>query len=185
MEKKNSDSLTRFRELIERDNKRINTKKRETERKNLEDWFVYDCPAHEGPEKAKKFTDYGIRYGYDYSKLKNRIIDTVGLKEDITYRYCKNGNEMEALIDEIEELYSSRRKPIIFFSKGENGEMDSLYIRIRHSFAHGNFFKIKDYYYLWNETGKKGRTLKLGSFMALKYGDLKKIYNALATTKNN
>jgi hypothetical protein len=185
MEKKYSDSLTRFRELIERDNKRINTKKRERERKDLLDWFVYDCPAHEGPEKAKKFTDYGIRYGYDYSRLKKMIISTVGLKEDNTYKYCQRGTEMEMLIDEVEALYSSRRKPVIFFSKGDNGEMDSLYIRIRNSFAHENYFVVGNYYYLWNETGAKGRTQKLGSFMALKYSDLKSIYNALSAIKDN
>ena len=58
--------------------------------------------------------------------------------------------------------------------------MDSLYIRLRHSIAHDNFFKIRDYYYLWNETGKEGRTKRLGSFMVLKYNDLKSIYDALS-----
>lgn len=180
MAKEYSDALTRFRELIKKDNKRRDSKKREKERKDLMDLFVYNCPAHEGPEKAEKFADYGIVYSHHFSKLKNRIIDTVGLKKDITYRYCQNGTEMEDLIDEVEALYSSRRKPVIFFSRGGYGEMDSLYIRLRHSIAHDNFFKIRDYYYLWNETGKEGRTKRFGSFMVLKYNDLKSIYDALS-----
>ena len=180
MAKKYSDSLSRFRELIKKDNKRINTKKRVEERKDLQDWFINNCPAHEGPEKAEKFADYGIRYSHHFSKLKNRIIDTVGLEKDITYRYCQNGTEMESLIDEIESLYSSRRKPVIFFSRGSYGEMDSLYIRIRNSFAHENYFIAGSYYYLWNETGSEGRTQRLGSFMVLKHSDLKSIYDALS-----
>jgi len=69
--------------------------------------------------------------------------------------------DMEALVDEIETLYASRRKPVIFFSKGRYGEMDSLYVRIRNSFAHGNYFKVREYYYLWNETGSEGKLRKL------------------------
>ena len=84
---------------------------------------------------------------------------------------------MEDLIDKIEDIYKSRKKAIIYFSKGAYREMDSLYIRIRNSFAHGNFFKINDYYYLWNETSSKQK--KLGSFMLLKYDHLKSIYKAL------
>ena len=183
MAKEYSDSLTRFRELIKNDNKRINSKKREKERQDLQDWYVYNCPAQEGPETAKKFSDFGIKYNSDYKKLKSRIIGAIGLKKDDTYRYCKNGSEMEALIDEIEKIYSSRRKAIIYFSKGSHGEVDSLYIRIRNSIAHVNYFKVRDYYYLWNETGSEGRTKRLGSFMVLKYSDLKAIYNALSITK--
>ncbi len=102
------------------------------------------------------------------------------MKKDETYRYFESGPEMEALIDEIENIYSSRKKAVLFFLKGKNREMDSLYIRIRNSFAHGNYFKVGDYYYLWNETGSEGKTKKLGSFMILKYSDLKTIYSALS-----
>ena len=112
--------------------------------------------------------------------MKDRIIDSVGLKKDDTYKYCENGKDMEDLIDDIERVYSSRRKAIIYFSKGKYREMDSLYIRIRNSFAHGNYFIVRDFYYLWNETGSN-KPKKLGSFMVLKYNDLKKIYNALST----
>lgn len=181
MANKRSDSLTRFRELVKKDYRRINGKKREREKRDLLDWYVDNCPAHEGPETAKKFADYGIRFGYDFKKIKKRILDVVGLKEDNTYKYCSNGSEMEALIDEIEKIYSSRRKAVIYFSKGSYGEIDSLYIRIRNSFAHGNYFKVGDFYYLWNETGSEVKTKKLGAFMVLKYSDLKSIYDALST----
>lgn len=86
---------------------------------------------------------------------------------------------MEKLIEKIEKIYSSSPKAIIYFSKSEHKEIDSLYIRIRNSFAHGNYFKIRDYYYLWNETGNGQRAKKLGSFMILKYEHLNLIYKAL------
>ncbi len=88
------------------------------------------------------------------------------------------------MIEEIEKIYSSRRKAVIFFSKGTHGEMDSLYIRVRNSFAHGNYFKVGNYYYLWNETGSEARTKRLGSFMVLKYSDLKSIYEALSIVED-
>ncbi len=185
MTKTYSDSLARFRELIKQNNRRVESPKREKERKDLFDWFVYNCPSHDGPEKARKFSDFGVKTNYDFKKLKEQILDVISLKKDETYRYCDSGTKMEALLDEIERLYSSRRKPIIFFSKGTYGEIDSLYIRIRHSLAHDNYFKVKDYYYLWNETGSEGRTKKLGSFMALKYSDLKSIYNVLSDFRGN
>lgn len=179
MSNKYSASLMRFKTLIENDNRRIKSKKREKEKRDLLDWYVDNCPAHNGPETAMKFIDYGIKYNYDFKKLKCRIIDAVGLKKDDTYKYCKTGSEMEALIDEIEKIYCSRRRAIIYFSKGSYGEVDSLYVRIRNSFAHGNYFKVRDFYYLWNETGSDGKTKKLGSFMVLKYSDLKAIYYSL------
>lgn len=179
MDRKYSNTLIKFKELIKNDNKRIESKRRSEEKRDLLEWFVDNCPSKDGPETAKKFSDYGIKFNVDYSKLKQRIINSVGLKKGDSYRYCMNGKDMEMLIDEIENFYSSRKKEIIYFSKGRNAEMDSLYIRIRNSFAHGNYFKKRDYYYLWNETGSKNRTKKLGSFMVLKYEHLRLIYNAL------
>lgn len=181
--KKYSASLTLFRELIKEDNKRTMSRKREEERRNLLFWFVDNCPASDGPETAKKFNDFGIITNNHYKELKRRIIENTGLKKGDTYRYCENGTEMEGLIGTIETIYSSRRKAIIYFSKGKFGEMDSLYIRLRNSFAHGNYFKVKDYYYLWNETGSDGKTQRLGSFMMLKYEDLKGIYKAISSSE--
>ena len=180
MPDKYSASLTRFRELIKNDNKRNNSKKNKEEKRDLLDWYVDNCPANDGPEKANKFADFGIKYNNDFKKLKNRIINAVGLEKEVTYKYCESGSKMESLIDEIEKIYSSNPKPIIFFSKGRYYELDSLYIRIRNSFAHGNYFKARDYYYLWNETGSEGKTKRLGSFLVLKYSDLKVIFNALS-----
>lgn len=177
MAKKYSNSLTRFRNLVKKDNKRIKLSKRREEKRDLLEWFVDCCPAQDGPEKSEKFDDYNIKFGADYKKLKTRIINRIGLKNTESYVYCQSGNEMEKLISIIEKTYSARHKPIIFFTKGKNGEMDSLYIRIRNSFAHGNYFKINQYYCLWNETGSD--SLKLGSFMMLKYEDLKTIYESL------
>ncbi len=177
-----SESLKHFRQLIKKDYKRINSKKGREEKRDLLDWFVDNCPANDGPEMAKKFVDYGITSSYDCKRFKIRIIENIGLVKGDTYICFDSGNKMDAMIDKIEILYFSRRKPIIFFSKGKHGEIDSLYIRIRNSFAHGNYFKIRNYYYLWNETGQeKGKGQKLGSFMVLKYSDLKILYETLST----
>ena len=179
MAKKYSDSMLRLRELIKLDYKRRESKKIKQQRQELLEWYVYNCPSSEGPEKAKKFKDYGIVYGCHFSGLKDRIIKGLRLKDKDTYLFCESGDQMEKLISDIETRYVQRRKPIIFFSKGSNAELDSLYIRIRNSFAHGNYFISKEYYCLWNETGSSGSTKKLGSFMMLKYDHLKLIYEAL------
>lgn len=175
MAKSYSSALSRFRTLIESDYKRVISKKRKEEKRDFLEWFVDDCPAQDGPETAEKLADLGICTAYKCKVLKNDIISCLGLKCDDTYKFCQTGSDMEALIDDIEKLYTSRRKAIIFFAKGTYGEMDSLYIRIRNSFAHGNYFKINDYYYLWNESCQKA----LASFMVLKYDDLKALYKVL------
>ena len=178
MSKNQSNELSRFRTLIAKDYKRVEGKKNREEIRDLLELFVDNCPSKEGPENAKKFKNYNIEYGAHYSKLKNIIIASIGLKDKDTYRWYENAPELEGQIADIEQLYAKRRKAVVFFTKDNYGEMDSLYIRIRNSFAHGNYFKIKDYYYLWNETrGKKYS--RLGSFMVLKYEHLKKIYMAL------
>ena len=178
MAKEYSDSLTRLRKIVKRDYSRLTSTKAVGEIKDLLYLFVDNCPSNAGPEKAMKFVDFDIKNGCEYSRLKKKIINELALKKGVSYKYCENGNKMESLIDEIETIYSTRRKAVIFFSKGSNGEMDSLFIRIRNSFAHGNYFKVRDYYYLWNETGSG--TKKLGSFMVLKYKDLMAIYDALS-----
>ena len=178
MSKNQSDALSRFRNLIAKDYKSINGKKKREEVRDLLEWFVGNCPSKEGPETAKKFKNYSFEYGSHYTKLKNHIIESIGLIDNETYRYCKSALELEELISDIEQSYAKRTKAVIFFAKGEYEQMDSFYIRIRNSFAHGNYFKINDYYYLWNET-KGNKCSRLGSFMVLKYEHLKKIYMAL------
>ena len=66
---------------------------------------------------------------------------------------------------------------VIAFAKGESGELDSLYIRIRNSFAHGNYFKKKEHYYLWNEV--VGKESKLASLMILTFKSLEQIHSIL------
>ena len=179
MKKQYSDALQKFYELVKNDFKQIKSKKAENEKKDLLYWFVDNCPSQKGPKKAKKFSNYGIENGFQFSQLKCRVLGTLGLKKNFTYKYFQSGKEMESTIEEIEKIYNSKKKQVIFFSKGEGFEMDSLYIRIRNSFAHGNNFKKNDFYYLWNENGPDEGTKKLGSFMVLKYDDLKEIFLAL------
>ena len=93
-------------------------------------WFVDNCSAQEGPDTSNKFKEYGIKSNSDFKKLKSKIIDAVGLKQEITYKACSNGIEMELLINEIEKAYSSRRKPIIFFT------ICGFHIKISFSFRH-------------------------------------------------
>lgn len=174
-----SENLQRFKALIENGAKNYRGKEKKAEIKNLLYWFVDNCPSKKGPEKSKKFSGYGICKNSDYKKLKHRIIDKVKLKKEVSYKYCKNHSEMKKLISEIERIYSSKCKPTIYFSKGEFEEMDSLYIRIRNSFAHGNYFKKGNYYILWNESGSNNKK-NLSSFMTLKYEHLKAIYDALS-----
>ena len=170
-------SLQQFRDIVRNDYKKLSEKgKRHQELLNCLYWFVDECPSFAGPEKALKFKNYGIMTGHDYSMLKKHIISSIGLKKDDTYKYVECAN-LDSLIEEIRERYESRHKAIVFFSKGELGEMDSLYIRIRNSFAHGNYFLKNDYYCLWNETGKQEK--KIGSFMMLKYDNLKAIRDVL------
>ncbi len=174
-----SEALRQFRELIRKDNKwPPRSRKFDNERRNLVFWFVDNCPSNEGPANARGFDDYGISHPSDYKRLKNRILAAVNVEKGTTYKYCKSG-EMENLIDDILDLYNKRHKAVIFFSKGKNEEMDSLYIRIRNSFAHGNYYKVGGYYILWNETGSDSKPKKLGSFMVLKYDHLRAIYGAL------
>lgn len=181
--KKQSEALKNFRKLIEKDYRRTSSPKREKEKKNLLLWFVDNCPSSAGPELARKFKDYGIIRSNDFKWLKTKILRSLRLEKGTTYKYCLGSNEMESLIEEIKFAYASHQKRVIFFSKGEGAEIDSLFARIRNSFAHGNYFFKNGLYYLWNETGSSNK--KLGSFMALKYKDLKSVYEALKNGKLN
>lgn len=175
-----SETLKRFKELIRNDNRWPHkSKKFENERRELLFWFVGNCLSSKGPENARGFDDYGIKCPSDYTKLKKRILVSVDLQESITYKYFESGIEMENLIGDFIDLYNKRHKAIIYFTKDTHKQMDSLYTRMRNSFAHGNYFKVKDYYILWNETGRD--TKKLGSFMMLKFDHLRDIYRTLGS----
>ena len=174
-----SESLSIFRGIIKCDFKKRTSEKREKEKKELLTMFVSNCPSRKGPELADKFKDYGISSTIEFKRLKSRILINLGLKKDETYKYFTQICDMEKQVDKIKDLYASKKKKLIFFAKGEDSEMDSLFIRIRNSFAHGNFFKKRDYYYLWNESGSNNKPKKLASFMVLKFEDLKQIFNSL------
>lgn len=146
--KKQSEALKNFRKLIEKDYRRAPSPKREKEKKNLLLWFVDNCPSSAGPELARKFKDYGIIRSNDFKQLKTKILRSLRLEKGTTYKYCLGSNEMESLIEEIKFAYASHQKRVIFFSKGEGAEMDSMFVRVRNSFAHGNYcFKNGLYYF--------------------------------------
>lgn len=153
---------------------------KENELKKLMYTFICLCPSQKGFKNAKKFKKYGINKSSDFKKLKSNIKTEININSK-DYIYCDNkDHKLENKIDIILKLLNSKKKkPVIFFSNGEYGEMDSLFIRIRNSFAHGNFIKISQYYILWNENGKKKP--KLGCFIMLKKDQLFTMYHCLET----
>ena len=153
--KKKSDILREFRQTIEIDYKRNEYGTSSKERRDLLLWFVDECPSKAGPEIAMKFDDYGIKFGADYSKLKKRIIDSIDLGKE-RYNFLPSAKDVERTYKEKQHDYMGESiGQVIIFSKRESGEIDSLYVRIRNAFAHGNYFKKGKYYYLWNEVSGK------------------------------
>lgn len=172
-----NDALKLFNDEIKKYFKSQNDIK-ENELKKLIYTFICLCPSQKGFKNAKKFKNYGINKSSDFKKLKNNIKTRININSK-DYIYCDSKNQkLENKIDTILELLKSKKKkPVIFFSNGEYGEMDSLFIRIRNSFAHGNFIKTNQYYILWNENGKEKP--KLGCFIMLKKCQLFMIYSCL------
>lgn|GEM_PF-2403387 len=180
--KKKSDILREFRQTIEIDYKRNEYGTSSKERRDLLLWFVDECPSKAGPEIAMKFDDYGIKFGADYSKLKKRIIDSIDLGKE-RYNFLPSAKDVERTYKEKQHDYMGESiGQVIIFSKGESGEIDSLYVRIRNAFAHGNYFKKGKYYYLWNEVS--GKEYKLAAFMILTFKSLKQIHSVLEDFKS-
>lgn len=180
--KKKSDILREFRQTIEIDYKRNEYGTSSKERRDLLLWFVDECPSKAGPEIAMKFDDYGIKFGADYSKLKKRIIDSIDLGKE-RYNFLPSAKDVERTYKEKQHDYMGESiGQVIIFSKGEAGEIDSLYVRIRNAFAHGNYFKKGKYYYLWNEVS--GKEYKLAAFMILTFKSLKQIHSVLEDFKS-
>lgn len=180
--KKKSDILREFRQTIEIDYKRNEYGTSSKERRDLLLWFVDECPSKAGPEIAMKFDDYGIKFGADYSKLKKRIIDSIDLGKE-RYIFLPSAKDVERTYKEKQHDYMGESiGQVIIFSKGESGEIDSLYVRIRNAFAHGNYFKKGKYYYLWNEVS--GKEYKLAAFMILTFKSLKQIHSVLEDFKS-
>ena len=180
--KKKSDILREFRQTIEIDYKRNEYGTSSKERRDLLLWFVDECPSKAGPEIAMKFDDYGIKFGADYSKLKKRIIDSIDLGKE-RYNFLPSAKDVERTYKEKQHDYMGESiGQVIIFSKGESGEIDSLYVRIRNAFAHGNYFKKGKYYYLWNEVS--GKEYKLAASMILTFKSLKQIHSVLEDFKS-
>lgn len=180
--KKKSKTLREFRQTIERDYKRNEDGKSTKERRDLLLWFVDECPSKAGPEISLKFNDYGIKFGADYKKLKDRIIKSIDL-ESKRYDFLPSAKDVEEKYKKKQHDYMGESiGQVIIFSKGEAGEIDSLYVRIRNAFAHGNYFKKGKYYYLWNEVS--GKEYKLAAFMILTFKSLKQIHSILGDFKS-
>jgi hypothetical protein len=182
-DKKKSKVLMEFRETIESNYRRKDNTQNTSERRDLLLWFVDECPSKAGPENSMKFDDYGVKSGADYKRLKDKIISSIGLKKD-GYIYHRDGaKKLEEEYEDIQSKYISKgNNQVIAFVKGESGQLDSLYTRIRNSFAHGNYFKKKGYYYLWNEV--VGKESKLASLMILTFKSLEQIHSILKEFKS-
>lgn len=170
-----SNQLNQFKQHLGKATK-VTRKKINEDNSELTYLCLNTCPAIAGPESSMKFKDYGIVYGHHFSLLKKSILETINIKKE-DYQFFTSYIQLESKIDDIILMLDSRKRPVIFFTKGEGGEMDSLFIRIRNSFAHGNYVIKNNYYILWNQNGTK--TLHLGSFMMLKKDHIKKIYSCL------
>ena len=182
-DKKKSKVLMEFRETIESNYRRKDNTQNTSERRDLLLWFVDECPSKAGPENSMKFDDYGVKSGADYKRLKDKIISSIGLKKD-GYIYHRDGaKKLEEEYEDIQSKYISKgNNQVIAFVKGESGQLDSLYTRIRNSFAHGNYFKKKGYYYLWNEV--VGKESKLASLMIFTFKSLEQIHSILKEFKS-
>lgn len=182
--KMKSKVLIEFRKSIEEYYKRKDkdNTKNISERRDLLLWFVDECPSKAGPENSMKFDHYGVKSGADYKRLKDKIISNIGLEED-GYIFLDSAKKLEEEYEDIQSKYISRRNnQVIAFVKGESGQLDSLYTRIRDSFSHGNYFKKKGYYYLWNEV--VGKESKLASLMILTFKSLEQIHSILKEFKS-
>ena len=175
----NDNDIKWFLDLIKSDRNNRKSKKRLSEISDLNLKFITNCPSAKGPVTSAKFIDYGFKTGRSFSSLKKRIIDSVPHLSD-NYRFLDSSKKLYELKNTIVSLYETRKTPTIFLVHGEFGEIDTLFIRLRNAFAHGNFFKKNDYYIIWNGIDDKE---PLKCFMILKYCHLVSIYNCLETLK--
>lgn len=172
--------ITWFYKLIKKDRINNNSPKRKMEIMELLYCFVDNCPSKEGPFCAKKFVDYGFKNYRSYGKYKEKLIESIKLSKD-SYQFFASNRIVETWKSKIEYICNIKKKPTIFFAKGTNSEIDSLFIRIRNAFAHGNYFKKGNYYTLWNEGSNHD---KLNCFIVLKYSHLMNIFELLTTFQN-
>lgn len=172
-----NDDIKWFYDIIDADRKNKNSYKNKSEIKNLLYLFVDNCPSKKGPENCKKFVDYGMKSNADYGKYKQRIFKSINLLEK-NYNSIDSQKNMENYKDYIVNAYNKKKTPTILFVKGNVGEIDALFTKIRNAFAHKNYYKKGNYYIIWNESTKKD---KLSCFIMLKYIHLQSIFNELNT----
>lgn len=165
MDKSKNISTNLFATLI-KDDIKFEKKEWEEEIKELLFRYVDNCPCKKGSVNSKKFKDYGVVKNYQFSKLKKSILSKIN-------KDCYKLNE-PINKENIEEIHNNNLKETIIFNKGEFGELDSLFIKIGNSFAHGNYFVKKKLYILWNDNGKN-----INSFMILSYVSLINIFKSL------
>lgn len=170
-----------FGALIDGGRKHKRLKNNIDEIKNLLYFFVDSCPSQKGPVCNKKFADYGLKYPCHYSKYKKMMFESIPwLKAN--YAYIQPPKKVDDFKEKIMKSYNGKKKPLIYFCKGEYGEMDSLFIRFRNAFAHKNYIKKGDYYIIWNY-GRKDN--QINAFMMLKHSHLKTIFETLENFKKS
>ncbi len=154
-----------------------NTAKKEI--KELLWLYVANCPSKKGPKCAKKFHDYGITADFIYKNLKGRILRKLNLIKKKTYLYYETTPILDQAIWSLINKSLDPNEKLVFLVKGDFAEIDSLYIRLRNAFAHGNFSRKRKHYFLWN-TNKND---ELCFFASLYYDDLTNIFNLLTNFK--
>ena len=166
-----------FLKIIDKDRTIRISKKLENEIKELSFFYIIQSPSQSGPKDSLKFINYGLKYSCHFSEFKQRMKKNINIS-DSNYIY-ENKGKFKDLSDIIIKEYNSRNKPVIIFSKGEYGEIDTLFIRIRNAIAHKNFLKKNDYYVLWNEKNDD-----INCFFKLKFDHLITIFQTLKTFKD-
>ncbi len=160
-----------FEKIIAKLPNSIANKKNQSEIKELLYSYVLNNPSSAGPENAKKFTDYQITTPQRYKKVIGAIKEIVGNDED--YIYLKD-KKIDNDILNVFESSCHHPKELIIFRTNNVGQLDSLFVRLRNAFAHGNIRKYKQNYVLWNE---KNNILSL--LGVLSYTSLMKIMDAV------
>lgn len=135
--------------------------------------FVYHSPSKKGSVNSKKFKDYGIITPQYYSKVINKIKNGLKLVKNKNYFFLKNDKITQNHISIFNEAIKNR-KDFFCFKPNSIGHLDSIYNRIRNSFAHGNFYKQAGFYIAWNEDAENLKALFVLSIDTLKY--LTKVY---------
>lgn len=154
------------------------SKKTKTEEMELLYSYVLNNPSSSGPKNAKKFIDYQILKSSQYKEIIGKTKKLFA--NDGAYIYLEDKIIDKDILD-IFESSCQHQKELIVFKPNNVGQLDSLFARLRNSFAHGNILKYKQRYVLWNEQHKI-----LSMLGVLSYNSLIQIINSVvdyASTK--